>query len=98
MNLGYVPVTPEVENQTFAAAKTFETLGCSVDQVDLNWDWGILSAWHANWEGIFWASMGDTYEAWQYEMEPLVVDVIKRGSSVRLKNSMRSTGLGTTCT
>lgn len=85
MDLGYVSVTPEVEKQTLAAAKTFEALGCRVDQVDLGWDWGALSAWHANWEGIFWASMGDSYEAWQYEMEPLVVDVIKRGKQRTVK-------------
>lgn len=81
MDLGYVEISEEVQQNTRRAAAVFETLGCTVDEVDLGWDYGVLDAWLVNWEGLFWALAGDQLPRWRFEMDPFVVKLIERGST-----------------
>src|SRR5687767_8149445 len=53
IDLGYVHVDPEVERNTRAAAEAFKELGCTVEEVDVGWDWGVLDCWMTWWEGLF---------------------------------------------
>ena len=79
VDLGYVHVDPEVERNTRAAAAAFKELGCTVEEVDVGWDWGVLDCWMTWWEGLFAAIAGDLLPRWQYEMEPYVVRILEKG-------------------
>ena len=79
IDLGYVHVDPEVERNTRAAAAAFKDLGCTVEEVDVGWDWGVLDCWMTWWEGLFAAIAGDLLPRWQYEMEPYVVRILDKG-------------------
>ncbi len=81
IDLGYVEVSPEVEKNTRAAAKIFEDLGCKVEEVNVDWDWGVLDCWMTWWEGLFAAVAGDFLPRWQYEMDPYVVRLLEKGLS-----------------
>ncbi len=37
MDLGYVPIDPDVQENTLAALKALEEIGCSVEEVSLDW-------------------------------------------------------------
>ena len=52
MNLGYFEVDPQVQRNTLAALETFKALGCTINHVDLNWNWGTLDAWMTQWEVV----------------------------------------------
>jgi Asp-tRNA(Asn)/Glu-tRNA(Gln) amidotransferase A subunit family amidase len=54
-------------------------LGCTVEEVDVGWDWGVLDCWMTWWEGLFAAIAGDLLPRWQYEMEPYVVRILEKG-------------------
>ena len=45
MDLGYFEVDPEVQQNTRNAVRAFEELGCTVEEVDLEWNSGALDAW-----------------------------------------------------
>ena len=79
MDLGYKEIDPEVEANTRKAAKVFESLGCSVEEVDLDWNYGVTDAWLAHWQGLFWAVAGDLYPRWRYEMDPMVASILEAG-------------------
>ena len=80
MDLGYKEIDPEVEANTRQAVKVFESLGCSVEEVDLAWNYGVTDAWLAYWQGLFWAVAGDLYPRWRYEMDPFVASILEAGS------------------
>jgi Asp-tRNA(Asn)/Glu-tRNA(Gln) amidotransferase A subunit family amidase len=44
LDLGFFSVAPDVKARTLAALKTFEALGCTVEEVKLDWDEGIMEA------------------------------------------------------
>ena len=70
-----------MEKNTRLAAKMFEDLGCKVEEVKLDWDWGVLDCWMTWWEGLFAAVAGDFLPRWQYEMDPYVVKLLEKGLS-----------------
>ena len=78
-NLGYVEIDPEVTRNTEAAVAKFESLGCTVDRVELDWNWGVLDCWMTWWEGLFAAVAGDFLPRWRYEMDPYVVRLLENG-------------------
>lgn len=86
IDLGYVPVDPEVERNTRAAAEVFRQLGCTVDEVDLGWDWGVLDCWLTWWEGLFAGVAAQYLPRWRYEMDPFVVQLLDKG---RAHDAMR---------
>ena len=89
MNLGFNEIDPEVGANTRRAAAVFESLGCSVEEVDLAWHHGVMDAWLTHWQGLFWAVAGDLYPRWKYEMDPFVVRILEAGrdhSAARMYN------------
>jgi Asp-tRNA(Asn)/Glu-tRNA(Gln) amidotransferase A subunit family amidase len=84
VDLGYFEISDEVEQNTRRAAEVFESLGCTVDEVDLSWDHGIFDAWLANWEGLFWSLAEDMLEQ-RSDLEPFVATLIERGGTRTVK-------------
>ena len=78
-NLGFNVIDPEVEANTRHAVKVFESLGCTVEEVDLGWDYSVTDAWLTHWEGLFWAVAGELYPRWRYEMDPFVASILESG-------------------
>jgi amidase len=85
MDLGYFEISDEVQENTRRAAAVFESLGATVDDVDLAWDFSVLDAWLTNWEGLFWALAGDQLPRWRFELDPFVVKLIERGATHSVK-------------
>ena len=81
IDLGYVPIDPEVERNTRAAADAFRELGCTVEEVELGWDWGVLDCWLTWWEGLFAGVAAHYLPRWRYEMDPFVVHLLEKGLS-----------------
>lgn len=79
IDLGYVPVDPEVERNTRRAAEAFRKLGCVVEEVDLGWDWGVLDCWLTYWEGLFAGIAAQHLPRWRYEMDPFVANLLDKG-------------------
>jgi len=79
VDLGYVPIDPEVERNTRAAADAFREMGCTVEEVDLGWDWGVLDCWLTWWEGLFAGIAAHYLPRWRYEMDPFVVHLLEKG-------------------
>ena len=79
MDLGYFAIDPEVRQQTHEARRIFESLGCCVDEVDVGWNSGVLDAWETYFEALCAGLLGEALPRWQYEMDPFLVGVIKRG-------------------
>lgn len=44
MDLGYVPIDPDVRDNTLAALEVFRAAGCTVDEVEIGWDAGLERA------------------------------------------------------
>lgn len=89
-NLGYFEIDPEVAENTAAAVKRLESIGCKVDRVDLDWDDEAYDAWVTHWEGLFAAVAEQHMTRWQYKMDPFVRGLIQRGqghSAVRVKKT-----------
>ena len=80
MDLGYYEIDEEVQKNTRDALETFESLGCTVDEVEVGWDMAVLDAWTTHWEGLFWAAAGHLYPRWKYEMEGFVRRLLERGA------------------
>ncbi len=80
MDLGYFEVDEEVQANTRRALDAFRELGCTVEEVKIDWDFACLDAWHTLWEGAFWALAGDLYPRWKFEMDGFVRDILERGS------------------
>ena len=80
MDLGYFEIDAEVQKNTRDALEVFKSLGCTVEEVDIGWDLSALDAWTVIWEGLFWATAGDIYPRWKYEMDGFVRQILERGS------------------
>ncbi len=79
MDLGYFEVDEEVQKNTLAAVEVFKSLGCVVEEVDLDWNYGSYDAWMTHWEGLFASVAGHHLPRWQYEMDPYVRELLHRG-------------------
>jgi Asp-tRNA(Asn)/Glu-tRNA(Gln) amidotransferase A subunit family amidase len=80
MDLGYLSVDPEVRANTRAALDVFRDLGCTIEEVDLQWTRKNLDMWLVNWEAIFFASAGSYLKDWREKMDPIVVGLLDRGA------------------
>jgi Asp-tRNA(Asn)/Glu-tRNA(Gln) amidotransferase A subunit family amidase len=78
-DLGYFEVDSEVAANTAAAVDAFRELGCTVEEVDLGWNYSVLDSWTTHWEAMFAAAVGDLLPRWQYEMDPFARGVLQRG-------------------
>ena len=52
----------------FAALEVFKGLGCTVEEVDVGWNWGVNNAWMTYWTVLFAGLLGDKLPRWRYEM------------------------------
>lgn len=79
-NLGYVEVEAEVAANARACAETFRALGCTVEDVEVGWDWSALDAWQTHWEVLSAALLGDEVGRARYlEMHPFLVATVRAG-------------------
>lgn len=85
MDLGYFEVDAEIRENTLAAAETFRSLGCVVEEVDLGWGTEVWDAWLTTWEGLFWSLAGDLLSDWREKMDPFVVKILENGSKHDVK-------------
>jgi Asp-tRNA(Asn)/Glu-tRNA(Gln) amidotransferase A subunit family amidase len=90
MNLGYFDIDEEVQRNTREAVDAFRSLGCTVEEVEIDWDLGALDAWNTIWEGLFWSVAGDLYPRWKYEMDGFLRGVLERGSQLSLSRFYRT--------
>jgi len=86
VDLGYFEVDSEVRKNTLAAAETFRSLGCIVDEVELGWGNEVWKAWLTTWEGLFWSLCGDLLPEWREKMTPYVVKILEDGSKHDVKS------------
>lgn len=89
-DLDYFEVDSEVAANTAAAVDAFRELGCTVDQVELGWNYSVLDAWMTHWEALFAADAGDLLSRWQYEMDPFLRGVLHRGMQHSAVREMRT--------
>jgi len=80
-DLGRVAVNPELAVLAAAAARTFEELGCRVEEVQPGWD--DPPAFF----GVFWLSgaagmLGDLLDEWGDRMDPGLVRMVRRGQKL----------------
>lgn len=80
MDLGYYQVSEVVRANTADAVRTFEDLGCAVEEVELGWSESTLEAWLTAWEGVVWALTKDLYTVWRSRLSPFVADLMEAGS------------------
>lgn len=94
IDLGCFAVDPEVRRNTLAAAEVFKSLGCEVDEVDLDWNWSALDAWTTQWQGVLAAFAGDLLPRWRYEMDDNVVTLVERGLAMGARSLTRAGFVG----
>jgi len=85
MDLGIFEVDEEVQKNTRAAADTFRSLGCVVDEVRLDWDLDVEKGWLTTWEGLFWSLCGHLLKDWRDKMDPYTVKILEDGSKHDVK-------------
>ena len=80
-DLGYAPVDPEIRTVCTAAARRFETLGCTVDEAQPGFDdaeplfMDLVAPMRA-------ANLGAMLPQWRAEMDPILVERIERSTGV----------------
>ena len=77
--LGYAVVDPQVRSLTEAAAKRFEAMGCSLDEVDRVFD-DPDPVWSPLFYGGIAARLHDLLGEWRDRMDPGLVQVVEEGS------------------
>lgn len=85
MDLGYAEVDQEVQKNTREASEVFKSLGCQVDEVDLDWTWDVHEAWLTNWQGLFYALSGDLLSQRRNDLDPYVVTILEAGAQTALE-------------
>lgn len=86
MNLGYFDIDAEVRRNTLAAAATFRSLGCVVDEVNLDWQReAVEGTWVTTWEGAFWSLASDLLAERRGDFDPFVVQLLENGSNHELR-------------
>ena len=62
-------------------ARSLQGLGCTIHEVNLNWNWGTLDAWMTQWEGLFAGLCEQYLPRWRFQMDPVVVKILERGQN-----------------
>jgi amidase len=81
MDLGFYSVDSEVRRNTLAALDVFKSLGCSVEEVNLGWNWNVDDAWGTYWTVLFAGLLGDKLPRWRNEMTEGLVRMIESGAA-----------------
>lgn len=82
LDLGFVAVDSEVEEQVRAAAEALADAGAQVEEIDLGWDKRIIDCWFDYWAVYLAAFFGGKLPAHREEMDPDVVELIEKGLAV----------------
>jgi len=82
MDLGFYSVDPEVRRNTLTALEVFKSLGCTVEEVNVGWNWGVNNAWMTYWTVLYAGLLGDRLPRWRYEMTEGLVRMIEGGLAV----------------
>jgi amidase len=86
MDLGHIPVDPEVRRNTLAAIDTFRALGCTVEEVDIGWDKSAKKAAWAHLAGLFGAWVNQLLPEHEDKLTEYALDFARRSQSVTLKD------------
>ncbi|MEQ8666481.1 MAG: amidase [Rhodospirillales bacterium] len=79
LDLGYFKVDKDVRDNTLAALKTFESLGCIVEEVDLGWtEESAAAAWNYL-SHLFGASMAEVYRKNRKDLTDYAAAFIEAG-------------------
>jgi amidase len=80
MDLGCFEIDPVVEANTRAAVTVLAELGCTVEEVALDWNMGMLDPYLCYWEAMAAAFIGeDRLTRYRYDMDPFLVGMVQRG-------------------
>ena len=82
MDLGFYSVDPEVRRNTLTALEVFKSLGCTIEEVNVGWNWGVNNAWMTYWTVLYAGLLGDRLPRWRYEMTEALVRMIESGAAV----------------
>jgi amidase len=80
MDLGFFEVAPEVRENTLAAAAAFRDMGCTVEEVALDWSYAIHDPYLAYWEGMAATTLAQYLPQWRAEMDPYMAGIIANGA------------------
>ncbi len=80
MDLGCFEVAPEVRENTLAAAAAFRDMGCTVEEVALDWSYAIHDPYLAYWEGMAATTLAQYLPQWRAEMDPYMAGIIANGA------------------
>lgn len=90
LDLGYFKVDRDVRDNTLAALKVFEDLGCEVEEVDLGWtEESAAAAWNYL-AHLFGASMADDYRKHKKLMIPYAAAFIEAGMKSKAEDFVDS--------
>ncbi|MFT4564509.1 MAG: Asp-tRNA(Asn)/Glu-tRNA(Gln) amidotransferase A subunit family amidase, partial [Gammaproteobacteria bacterium] len=79
MDLGFMEIAPDVQNNPRDAVAALKRLGAKVEEVDVGWNWGALDTWMTRWEGAFAGLIGDLLRRWRYDMSPFCLRIAEQG-------------------
>ncbi len=88
IDLGHIPVDPEVRRNTLAAIETFRDLGCTVEEVDIGWDRRAKQAAWAHLSGLFGAWVNQLLPEHEDKLTDYALDFARRSRHVTLKDFM----------
>ncbi|MDP6430533.1 MAG: amidase [Rhodospirillales bacterium] len=80
MDLGFFEVAPEVRENTLAAAAAFRDMGCTVEEVALDWSYAIHDPYLQYWEGMAATTLAQYLPEWRAEMDPYMAAIIANGA------------------
>lgn len=90
-DLGFLRVDPEVRDSAARAARVFEELGCSVEEVDPGW--GDTTGMEAVlFAGAYAGTVGPLLETWQEQMDPGLVALTRHGLTLSAGDYVRAQG------
>lgn len=84
IDLGYIPVDPEVERNTRGAVEVFRELGATVEEIDLGWTRAVRDAAWAHLGGLFGAWVAKLLPAHRSEMTDYALEFAARGQRVTM--------------
>ena len=79
MDLGFFEIASDVRKNTRSAITALRRAGATVEEVEVNWNWGTLDTWMTRWEGAFGGLIGDILPRWHYEMTPWCAQIAQNG-------------------
>lgn len=86
IDLGHIPVDPEVRKNTLEAVETFRSLGCTVEEVDIGWDTRAKKAAWVHLSALFGAWIGQLLPEHADKMTDYALEFARRAETVTLKD------------